>query len=124
MKTLIIIGGIYCLAFAIFHLAFWKLFDWKTELPKLNAVNRGVMQVLNLRLTYLLLVFAFVSIYFNSDLLASELGKIILGAVSLFWLMRAIEQPIFWKFKDAVSVAFFVIFLFGAVIYFLPLILQ
>lgn len=124
MKTLIIIGGIYCLAFAIFHLAFWKIFDWKTELPKLNQINRGVMQVLNLRLTYLFFVFAFISIYFNSDLLTTDLGKIILGAISLGWLMRAIEQLIFWKFNDAVSIAFFVVFLSGAAIYALPLILQ
>jgi len=123
MKTLIIIGGFYCLAFAIFHLAFWKIFDWKTELPKLNDTNRGVMQVLNLRLTYIFLVFAFVSFYFNSNLLTTDLGKIILGAISLFWLMRAIEQPIFWKFNDVTSVAFFLTFLFGAAIYFLPLVL-
>ena len=123
MKTLIIIGGFYCLAFAIFHLAFWRLFDWKNELPKLNRVNRGVMQVLNLRLTYVFLIFAAVSIFFNEGLLASVLGKTILGAISLFWLMRAIEQPIFWKFGDAVSVLFFVVFLGGAAIYFLPLVL-
>ena len=108
MKTLIIIGGFYCLAFAIFHPAFWKIFDWKSELPKLNDINRGVMQVLNLRLTCVLLFFAFLSLFFNSDLLTSDLGKIILGAISLFWLMRAIEQPIFWKFDDRISVAFFV----------------
>jgi len=121
MKTLIIIGGFYCLAFAIFHLAFWKLFDWKRELPKLNAVNRGVMQVLNLRLTYIFLVFASLSFFFNSDLLTTNLGKTILAAISLFWLMRAIEQPIFWKFNDAISVAFFVIFLTGAIIFAVPL---
>jgi len=124
LKILIYIGGFYCLAFAIFHLAFWKLFDWKTELPKLNAINRGVMQVLNLRLTYVFLVCAFLSFFFTSDLLMTDLGKTVLAAISLFCLMRAIEQPIFWKFKDAVSVAFFVVFLFGAAIYFLPLVLQ
>lgn len=59
MNTLIIIGGIYCLAFAFFHLAFWRLFDWKSELPKLNSINRGVLQVLNIRLTYVFFVIAF-----------------------------------------------------------------
>ncbi len=112
MKTLIIIGGFYCLAFAIFHLAFWKIFDWKTDLPKLNDTNRGVMQVLNLRLTYIFLAFAFISIFFNSDLLTTDVGKTILAMISLFWLMRAIEQPIFWQFSDRISIAFFVIFLF------------
>ncbi len=122
MKTLIIVGGFYCLAFAIFHLAFWKLFDWKTELPKLNEINRGVMQVLNIRLTYIFLVFAFILFFFNDKLLTTNLGKMILAVISLFWLMRAIEQPIFWKF-DKISAAFFAVFLFGAVIFAVPLIL-
>lgn len=122
MKTLIYIGGFYCLAFALFHLSFWKLFDWKNELPKLSGINRGVMQVLNLRLTYVFLFFAFVSLYFNGDLLTGVLGKTFLAAIGLFWLMRAIEQIIFWGLKSKTSIGFFFIFLVGALIYFVPLI--
>ncbi len=124
MKALCYIGGFYHLAFAAFHIGFWKLFDWKTELPKLSAVNRGVAQVLNLRLIYIFLVFAFVSFFFNSDLTTTALGKMILAAISLFWFGRAVEQTIFWRFGDKISVALFVIFLFGAAIYFLPLVLR
>lgn len=119
MKSLIYIGAFYCLALAAFHLAFWKLFDWKHELPKLKPVNRGVLQVLNLRLTYVLLVVAFISFFFADDLLNTNLGKVILGATSLFALMRAIEQVIFWKFEKTGAI-FFVIFLVGAGIYAAP----
>ena len=120
MKTLIYIGGFYCIAFAVFHLAFWRLFDWRRELPKLKAVNRGVMQVLNLRLTYVFFVFAFLCFFLPQDLLTTRLGRVLLGAVSLFCLMRAIEQPVFWKF-DKISAAFFVVLLAGAVIFAVPL---
>jgi hypothetical protein len=120
MKILIYIGGVYCLIFAIFHLAFWKLFEWKTELPKLKPVNRGVMQVLNLRLTYVFIVVAFISFFFADDLISTKFGNVILGAISLFALMRAIEQPIFWKF-DKISAVFFVIFLIGAGIFAAPI---
>jgi hypothetical protein len=123
LKTLIYIGGFYCLAFALFHLAFWKLFDWKTELPKLNPINRGVMQVLNLRLTYLFFVIAFICFFFAEDLLKTNLGNIILGAISLFALMRAIEQLIFWK-VEKIGAAFFVVFLLGAGIFAAPLFLK
>ena len=119
MKSLIYIGGFYCLAFAIFHLAFWKLFDWRGELPKLKPINRGILQVLNLRLTYVLLVVAFVSFFFADDLLNTNLGKVILGATSLFALMRAFEQVIFWKFEK-IEAIFFVIFLVGTGIYAAP----
>jgi hypothetical protein len=121
MKTLIVIGGFYCLAFAIFHLAFWRLFDWKRELPKLNSVNRGVLQVLNLRLTYVFFVVAFLCFFLTDELLNTNLGKYILGAISLFALMRAFEQLIFWKIEK-IGIAFFVIFLVGAGIFAVPLI--
>ena len=120
MKTLIYLGGIYCVAFAVFHLAFWRLFDWRRELPKLKPVNRGVLQVLNLRLTYVFFVVGFLCFFFTQDLLATRLGRVLLGAVSLFCLMRAIEQPLFWKF-DKISAALFTVLLAGAVIFALPL---
>jgi len=120
MKNLIYIGGIYCLIFAIFHLAFWKLFDWKNDLPKLKSVNRGVIQVLNLRLTYVFFVIAFISFFFAEDLINTKLGNVILGATSIFAVMRAIEQLIFWKIEK-IGVAFFFIFLIGAGIFAIPL---
>ncbi|HRH45390.1 MAG TPA: hypothetical protein PKY82_27370 [Pyrinomonadaceae bacterium] len=120
MKTLIYIGGFYCLIFAIFHLAFWKLFDWKNELPKLKSVNRGVMQVLNLRLTYVFFVVAFLSFFFTDDLINTNLGKVILVSISIFILMRAIEQLIFWK-VEKIGIVFFVIFLLGAGIFAAPI---
>ncbi len=123
MRTLIYIGGFYCLVFAVFHLAFWKMFEWKRELPKLKPVNRGVMQVLNLRLTYVFLVIAFITFLFADDLLTTNLGKVILGATSLFCLMRAIEQPIFWKF-DKIGAVFFVVLLLGAGIFAVPIFLK
>ena len=120
MKTIIYIGGFYCLIFAIFHLAFWKLFDWKNELPKLKSVNRGVMQVLNLRLTYVFFVVAFLSFFLADDLINTKLGNVILGSISIFILMRAIEQLIFWKIEKF-GIAFFVIFLIGAGIFAAPI---
>lgn len=123
MKTLVHIGGFYALAFAVFHLAFWKLFDWKNELPKLNPINRGVMQVLNLRLTYLFFVIAFICFFFAEDLIQTKFGNVILGAISLFVMMRAVEQLIFWKIEK-IGVIFFIIFLFGAGIFAAPLFLK
>ncbi|HMS42972.1 MAG TPA: hypothetical protein PKE69_22275 [Pyrinomonadaceae bacterium] len=120
MKILIHIGGIYCLTFAIFHLAFWKLFDWKNDLPKLKSVNRGVIQVLNLRLTYVFIVVAFISFFFADDLINTKLGNVILASISIFAFMRAIEQLIFWKIEK-IGIAFFFIFLIGAGIFAVPL---
>jgi len=56
MKQLLIAGSIYNLLFAIFHILFWKIFR-KTQLNKLDFLNRGIMQVLNLCLTFCFLIF-------------------------------------------------------------------
>lgn len=121
MKTLMFIGGFYHLAFFVFHLYFWKLFGWKKDLQNLSAVNRAVMQILNLRLMWVALVFAYVSFFHAGELLTNSLGKTLLIGIGLFWLMRAIEQIIFFGVKSLISVAFLIVFVIGAGIYFYPL---
>lgn len=120
MKFLIFIGGFFHLAFFVFHLFFWKLFDWKRDLSSLKPINRGIIQVLNLRLTWIFLVFAYISFFHADALLTTALGKAILISIALAWLMRAVEQVVFFKLKSAISAAFFVVFLLGAAIYFSP----
>jgi hypothetical protein len=120
MKTLIIIGGFYNLAFAIFHVLFWKMFRWKRELSSLSIINRSVMQILNSRLIFVFFVFAYVSFFYADELLATSIGKGLLFAIALFWFGRAIEQIIFFGLRRGLSIAFFVVFLIGAAIYFYP----
>lgn len=117
MKILLYIGGFYHLAFAAFHISFWKFFDWENDLRSLNKINRGVTQILNLRLIYVFLIIACLSFWLAEDLLTSNLGKVILFAVALFWLMRAGEQIVFFDLKNRFSIALFVVFIFGAAIY-------
>lgn len=123
MKSLIFIGGFYHLAFFGFHLFFWKLFRWKEDLRSLSFINRNVMQILNLRLMWIFLVFAYVSFFHADELLKTALGKAFLISMALFWLMRAIEQFVFFGIFGAgktASAAFFIVFLCGAAIYVCP----
>ena len=120
MKTLVYIGGVYHIGFTVFHILFWKLFDWKNDLSSLSAINRGVMQILNLRLIFVFAIFAYISFAHAGDLMTSSIGKVLLLAIALFWLGRAIEQIVFFKLKNGISIAFFVLFLIGAGIYFYP----
>jgi hypothetical protein len=120
MKTIIYIGGFYHIAFAVFHLLFWRLFDWKNDLRRLSFINRGVMQILNLRIIYVFLVIAFLSFFFAENLLSTVLGKAIMTAISLFWLMRAAEQIVFFGLRKAASALIFLVFLFGAGVYLFP----
>ena len=108
MDAVVKAGGVYCFAFVIFHLLFWRLFNWREELRSLSFLNRCIMQVLNLGLT-----FAFV-------ILVTPLGKSLLVLIALFWLARALEQIVFFKLKHWGSIAFLLIFLAGALLYGIP----
>jgi hypothetical protein len=119
-KFLLIICGFYNLGFAIFHLLFWKIFRWKGDLASLTHVNRSIMQILNLRLTYVFLVMACVLFAFQSEMAATKLGQTLLIAFSVFWFMRTVEQAVFFGLKHKASNALTVLFLIGGVIHLLP----
>ena len=121
-EVMILIGGFYNLGFAIFHLMFWRLFRWKRDLSSLPFINRSVMQILNLCLTFVFLLMAYISFFNTSELIQTNLGKALLVGFSLFWFLRMIEQIIFFGIRNLISIALTLVFLFGCVIYLIPLI--
>lgn len=121
-EVMILIGGFYNLGFAIFHLMLWRLFRWKRDLSSLPFINRSVMQILNLCLTFVFLLMAYISFFNTSELIQTNLGKALLVGFSLFWFLRMIEQIIFFGIRNLISIALTLVFLFGCVIYLIPLI--
>lgn len=122
--NLVYLCGLYNLLFAVFHLAFWRLFRWKTELAKLHPANRAIMQVLNLRLIYLLLGLAGLCWFFPQALLATPLGRVLLWGMAGCWAGRLVEQLIFFRLKSGLVHLFSVLFLLGAVLHALPLLMD
>ena len=121
-EGMILLGGVYNLGFAIFHLMFWRLFRWKRDLSSLTFINRSVTQILNLCLTFVFLLMAYISFFNTSELIQTNLGKALLVGFSLFWFLRMIEQIIFFGIRNLISIALTLVFLFGCVIYLIPLI--
>ena len=122
-ETLIWIGGIYNLGFVIFHLLFWRLFRWKEDLTSLTAINRSIMQILNLCLTFMFLLMAYVSIIHSAEMVVAPLGKTLSVAFALFWFLRMVEQVVFFGIKNRVSLLLTVAFLVGSIIYLLPVLI-
>lgn len=114
-------GGIYHLGFVVFHLFFWKLFRWREDLASLTSINRAVMQILNLCLTFVFLLFGYLSLFHTPELLASGLGRALLMGIAIFWFLRMIEQVIFFGLRNKLSGAFTVMFLFGSLLYILAI---
>ncbi|NML21249.1 hypothetical protein HHL16_10220 [Pseudoflavitalea sp. G-6-1-2] len=123
MKMILFFCGLYSLAFAIFHMGFWKLFGWKKDLTKLQFYNRGIMQILNCRLIYIFLLLAFLYLYFGEALMANAPGRVLTGGISIFWLGRTIEQFVFLRVNNRVIHLLTVIFFLGALLFAWPLLI-
>lgn len=121
MKSLIYFGGILWVICFIFHIFFWKLFDWENDLNSVKKVNKGIIQVLNLCLMLCFLIFAYISFVQTDELLTTSLGKTMISGMALFGVFRVIEQFVFFDLKPFGSK----IVLFGAfliaVVYSIPL---
>jgi len=120
LRHLIIAGGFFHLGFAAFHLLFWRVFRWKEELRRLGPINRGVMQVLNLCLTFVFLIFAYLSLFLPDEMLTTPVGRPLLAWIAVFWLLRAFQQLIFFSRRQWASWALFALLLVGAGLYGIP----
>lgn len=108
-EILVIVGGIFTLGIAIFHLQFWRIFKWNTELQLLMPVNRAIMQVLNLCLTFLFIGFAYISFSHTHELVSSSLGNAFISMVAIFWILRSFYQWYFFNLKSRTSILFFIL---------------
>jgi hypothetical protein len=118
-KTVLLAAAIFNLAFVPFHLLFWRLFRWKEDLASLTAVNRGIMQVLNLCLIVVFGIMAYVTLFLREEMLFTTLGRTLLIGFSLFWFLRMVEQIIFFE-STKLSRAFITIFWLGTALHLGP----
>jgi hypothetical protein len=113
-KILLYIGGSITLCFSIFHLAFWKLFNWQEELIKLDPENKGIIQMLNIVSVYTLLFGAFVSFYLAMRKGAfTFIEKALIIFIAGYYVLRIafgipvfgfyIEEIVIWIFCCAVA---------------------
>lgn len=119
-QNLLLAGGILTLGIGLFHLAFWHLFDWKNELPRLRPVNRGVLQVLNIQITVMAFVLGLVTLRFPAELTSTAMGNALVWGIAVFWIVRTINQPLFWGLRSRVSRAFTAIWALLALSYLIP----
>ncbi len=122
MEYFIYAGGIYTSLLIVFHLLFWRIFKWRERLAPLDWVNRSTVQVLNLGITFLFVMLAYVSFFHTRELLHSELGKSLLIFISALWFFRAALQIHFYKLKHPASIGLTGYFLLGGILYGAPLV--
>jgi pheromone shutdown protein TraB len=122
MKTIILLCGLYNILFALFHMGFWKLFSWDTDLKKLTFANKAIMQILNIQLSYYFLFNALICFAFPTELLNTKLGNWFLIGNSIFWLIRTIQQFIFLRANLFQVHLLTFVFLIGTFLFLVPII--
>ncbi len=121
IKGLLITGGILNLLLAVFHMLFWKVFNWPEGLICLSVDNRAIMQTFNLVVILILLFFAAKSLFCIEQLRRGLLGVLALLTIASLWLMRGLSEILFWGMeKGAISWVILIVCLIVTVIYVIP----
>ncbi len=120
-KILLRTGAVINLVMAFFHMSFWKLLNWSTELPRLSDENSGVFQIANIVLIYVLLYFAVMSYLISKSDSLDFNGTSILICIMGFYLIRILAGMFFFGFilEELVvwAICLLIVVLYGAVIY-------
>jgi hypothetical protein len=121
-KRLVQIGGVINFFFVAFHLLFWKLFDWQQSLTSLSSDDRAIMQVLNIHTAYVLAVFSILSLAYPNEMSTTKLGRVVGMGIAGFWILRAVNQAVFWGLSFGGSWVILFVCLAVAMLYLVPLI--
>ncbi|MCP4160896.1 MAG: hypothetical protein GY760_12560 [Deltaproteobacteria bacterium] len=101
-KFFFYIGGVINLLLVFLHLMFFKIQNWSETLKCLSEDNRSIMYCLNLHCSVLLILFVYLSFFYNIKLLKSGLGRLLTGFIAFFYLQRAVEDIYFWGIDPAI----------------------
>ena len=119
--TLLILAGLHSLGFALFHAGFWRLFRWPQSLQQTSLANRAIVQIANLQLIWLFVFVAGLCFCFPDALVATALGRALLLAMSLFWIIRLAGQLVWLRFNHPGLHVLSLLFATGAAAFAWPL---
>jgi hypothetical protein len=102
LKALLVAGGIVNLIFAAFHI--WL--GWQIhQIAGVTAGVRALMEALNVAGTLFIIFFAHISLFHQSDLVSTGLGRASMVFVVLLYWSRAAEEFFLFRFNPAIFFA-------------------
>jgi hypothetical protein len=118
-KNLILTGGIINILFTVFHIGFYWLFKWQ-YLAQSSYQIYAMLIMLNVGGILIIALMAYTSFFHIEELLTTKLGKALLVFFSLFYIIRIIEQGIFFNMLTPNSIVISLLCLIPAVCYLVP----
>ncbi|PKL38514.1 MAG: hypothetical protein CVV44_11560 [Spirochaetae bacterium HGW-Spirochaetae-1] len=101
-------------ALAVFHMFFWKIFNWQTEFAQLSKDNRGIVQIANILIIFILLYFSVMSFLLaRSNAAVRHAGSFFI-LISGFYLIRLVTGIIFFGYSFEEFIVWIVCFLIAA----------
>jgi hypothetical protein len=90
-------GGLLSILLGIGHCYFYRVFNWENEFQKISTVNAKALYTIHIFLIPLFFLFGYLSWVHTSELAGeSTLGITLTVFYSLFWLIRASWQIIYF----------------------------
>ena len=88
-------AGTSLLVLSIFHLVLWRALDWGREIDRLSPLTARVFAVHTFFVAFVLFALGLLSLVAPHLLLApSDLARLLLGTIVVFWMARLILQPL------------------------------
>jgi hypothetical protein len=113
--TLIAASGLYNLAFAVFHLLFWRLFAWPSSLANSGELNCAITQTLNVVLIYCFVAYGGALLWLSTR--ESPSISALLAAGGGFWLLRSVLQSMLFTIRHKVATGITIVFVMGAALH-------
>ncbi len=95
-KVILCIGASIVLIFALFHLAFWEIFNWNAELKTMSLATGGILQILNIVSVYVLFFFTVITVYIALTNKNDFLSNLMLVFIGGYFLVRVITGYFFF----------------------------
>ena len=119
--TMLFLCAAHSFGFALFHLGFWRLFDWPRTLRATTLPNRAILQIANVQLVWVFTGVGLLCLLFPDDLAGTPLGRALLAGMSAFWLVRLAGQVVWLRLHHPLVHVLSLLFALGAVLFALPL---
>jgi len=114
------IAGFISLFFVVFHLLFYRMFNWENTLDGLSSVNRAIFLTYHAICILMLLFMSVIPVFQTKALLASSIKYGILSLFSIFYLIRIVAEFTLFGISSS-SPAILIMCLVPMIFYTIPL---
>jgi hypothetical protein len=121
------ITGVLLIALGLFHVFFYKYFNWKQECSSLSMINRQMFYVHTFFISLTLFLMGLLCLLSTANLVNTDFGRQISLGLGIFWMIRLVFQFFvysskLWKgksFETTMHVLFSIIWVYFSAVFIL-----